>query len=120
LGLRLARDLTRTTRTHESYRPSDARSCEPVTRTRPREQITSALTIRGDAPRSRTFSLRNEPRQRLPKRAVTPRRDSGPMRQRWRGEILSYGSLTPLRYGTGSPPQTFSMFSVWPPEVEKK
>jgi hypothetical protein len=41
-------------------------------------------------------------------------------RQLWRGEILSNGSLTPLSQGLGSAPmKLFSMFSVWPPEVEK-
>ena len=41
--------------------------------------------------------------------------------QRWRGARSSYGSSTPFSHGCGvEPTNEFSMFSVSPPEVEKK
>ena len=45
-----------------SNSPRRARSCGPVTWVTPLVPSTSARTMRGDAPRSRTVIPRNEPR----------------------------------------------------------
>ena len=46
---------------HVSNRPSRARSVAPLTRVLPREPITSAATIRGEAPRRTTLIPRKRP-----------------------------------------------------------
>ena len=40
--------------------------------------------------------------------------------QSWKGEMMSYGSGTETRYGSGGTPQASAIEAVSPPELEKK
>src|SRR3954466_11998351 len=120
-GARLPLDVIVVKYAHVSNRPKRERSCGPVTDVVPFVPTTCARTIRGETPRWRTLMPLKRP-------LTSPRSFLAACVvvsvcgfQRWRGARSSYGSSTPFSHGFGAEPTNeFSMFSVLPPEVEKK
>src|SRR3954452_18176801 len=104
-----------------SKRPKRVRSCGPVTFVVPFGPTRCARTTRGETPRWTTLMRLNLPCTRPRSFACTCAGVSVIGFQRWRGAKLSYGSSTPFSHGSApQPTNEFSMFSVLPPEVEKK
>ncbi len=105
---------------HVSKSPSRARRVAPSVGVTPREPTTSAVMIRGEAPRLVTRMPLNEPWTSPPSLRAADFIVSFVV-QRWRGETLSNSSSTDFSHGFGSLPSVvFSTASVRPPEVEKK
>src|SRR3954451_11223255 len=104
--------------------PSAPASWGPLTVVVPPLPTRFAWTMRGDAPRWVTTTFRSLPRRPSPLSAELIRPTEYFRFQCSYGEpaSASYGSSTPRRYGIAgwpNPSDENSLFSVWPPEVEK-